>query len=543
MPLQHFCAVIFAMLLCLPSAAHAGKDASSDSGTDPAVAIEHQRQHYVVDPSGAYRLTVDERRSIATARAVQNHGQYAIRYNQALDDVVTIDAYTQKPDGRRVPVQPGQIRDRPEATAPGAAVFDKVQVKVVVFPELAVGDLTVVRYVIQRSRPPLPGHFDQLVTVPFYRVRSLQVVVDLPAGMTLHADAAGFVAMPDAHPPGRRRHAWRYVDGANPRLEAGSVSPIDYGRRLALSTFADYPAFAAAFRQAQAGKALATPAMATLARQRTAGLPDPQARALALTDWVRGEVRMKTCQDPALRLVAMLSAVGIESTTALINNGNAYKLPQAPTLGVFNHVIVYVPGLDLYLDPTLDPTIDAVGAGDLAPSMLGKPVLLLDTGRFAMTPLLQAHKVVTAATVDIGRHGHGSFSGSGDTFASLPAPGALATTHGARSVVDDAIKAMTVEAVRRQDYVCPAVDAEDNTDFRLPRGARILALPRPMNLMDGGLFYSAIYTRKGDAIAVRRRLTFRHGRPTCSPADYRAMRPLLERIQRDLRSRIVVAGG
>jgi hypothetical protein len=60
--------------------------------------------------------------------------------------------------------------------------------------------------------------------------------------------------------------------------------------------------------------------------------------------------------------------------------------------------------------------------------------------------------------------------------------------------------------------------------------------------MNGGLSYRASYVRRGSEVVVKRRLTFRHGRATCTPADYRAMQPALERINRDLRSQIVVAG-
>jgi transglutaminase-like putative cysteine protease len=412
-----------------------------------------------------------------------------------------------------------------------------VHLGIVAFPNLAVGDQTVVRYVIHRRTPLFAGQFDDLVIVPFWRVGSFQVIVDMPPGMPLHADAAGFVAVPGTHPPGRTRYGWRYVGGDDARIEAGAVSAVDAGRRLAVSTFAGYPAFAAAFRQVMAGKALATPAVAALARQVASSLPDAQARALALTGWVRSNVRLSGSdglgphdaadvlakrhgddKDVAVLLEAMLAAVGIDSTPALVNHGNAYRLPDAPTLGVFNHMITYVPGLDLYLDPTFDAPDPAA----LPAAILGKPALLLETGTFAMTPLLQPRRTVTAATVDIdaGR---------------LPSRVAAGGNSG-RSAVVEAIRDMTLEPERRQDYVCPAVDAEDATRLRLPPGARILALPRSVQLMDGGIFYSARYVREGgsqdNAVLVRRRLTFRHGRPTCSPADYRAMRPLLNRIAR-----------
>jgi hypothetical protein len=439
--------------------------------------------------------------------------------------------------------------------------------------------------------------------------------------MPLHADAVGFVAVPGESPPGRRRYQWRYVNGDNERLEAGSVSYLDYGKRLAVSTFADYAAFAGAFRAgtaAAAGKAGTSPAITALARRLTAGLPDAHARALALSDWVRHNIRYVgvyvgtggvvahppatvlenrygDCKDHAGLLEALLAAAGIESTSALVNSGNAYRLPETPTLGVFNHMITYVPSLDLYLDPSAE----SVGAGYLSASILGKPVLLLKTGAFAMTPILQPERNRSTTWFDIRRDGRSSFrlsklasgalaepwrsalrdarqaereafaqrmlqglgrksrgvfdaedgdeyrmsfSGTSDGFLDLPGPSALATTYDMWSGLAEAVFNLGQESERRQDFVCPAIDHEDETGFRLPKGVRILALPRAVSLMDGGMYYRASYARRGNEVLVKRRLTFRHGRATCTPSDFRAMQPALERIIRDLRSQIVVAG-
>jgi hypothetical protein len=136
-----------------------------------------------------------------------------------------------------------------------------------------------------------------------------------------------------------------------------------------------------------------------------------------------------------------------------------------------------------------------------------------------------------------------AFSGTSDGFLDLPGPSALATTYDLWGGLAEAVAGLGEESERRQDFVCPAIDHEDDTGFRLPKGVRILALPKSVSLMDGGIYYRASYTRRGNEIRIRRRLTFRHGRATCTPADYRAMQPALDRIIRDLRSQIVVAGG
>jgi hypothetical protein len=268
-------------------------------------------------------------------------------------------------------------------------------------------------------------------------------------------------------------------------------------------------------------------------------------------------------------LQALLASMRIDSTAALVNGGANYALPDAPMPAAFDHMLVYLPGLDLYLDPAADN----IAAGYLPPSLLGKPVLLA-SGRFAMTPMAQPQSVRARATVEIRRDGSGSVkldriyagalaeparqaagqAGGGDEFrlsqsavsahvVALPGAGALATTYPSLSTVANAVAGMPWESVRSQMVACPAVDAEDETRYQLPKQVRILALPAPVNVIHNGVFYRAAYERQGNAVLVKRRLTFRNGRPTCTPAEVHALQPALERIARDLRSQIMIEGG
>jgi hypothetical protein len=497
--ISRYCALLLSMMVALLAA---GAPARAGTGTDPSVIVERHVRHYVVEPDGTYRLTVDDDRTLTEPSAVRDHGRLTIRLKRTLDELVSVAAYTQKPDGRRVPVPPGGARDRE-----------------IVFPDAATGDRLIAHYVVRRRTPPLPGQFDDVAVMPPHVHGNTMLIYDMPPAMPLHADAVGFVPMPGESPPGRRRYQWRYVNGTDARPEADAVSVLDYGRRLVVSTLPDYPALAAAMRAAAAGPAPPSPSDTTLARRLTAGLPDTPARALALAEWVRNNIRNG---ERVARLDALLTASGIASTPALVNGGNAYKLPDVPALGVLDRLIVYLPGLDLFLDPA---ATSAVKAGDLPPALLGKPVLLLKTGTFAMTPVLQPQQTRMAATID-----------------RLPTNGSLATTYHASSAVDAAVDKLMGERERRLDFVCPAVDVADETRLLLPQGVHAAALPGPASVITGGIFYRATYTRDSGAILVRRRLTVRHGRATCTPLEDRAMRPALERIRRDLRSRIVVAG-
>jgi transglutaminase-like putative cysteine protease len=612
----------FRLALFLMMLLACGRLGASDNGTDRSVVIERHWQHYTVNADGSHLLEVELVKSIATVAAVDAHAEQYISFNGSLDQVVSIEAWTTKPDGRRVAVGPQQIREQQEAASADAPMFQDTRLKVVIFPDVQAGDTLTLRYSVRRNTPLFPGQFEDFTVARPYRHKDFRLTYDLPLSMTLQADAVGFVPMAGESPPGRRRYTWRYVDGDNARSEQGAVSYFDYGRRLAVSTFPDYAAFARAYHARAAAAATPDAAIAKLASDITQGLAEPRARAIALSDWVRHNIRYVAvylgpggvvphpatsvlanrygdCKDHTVLLQALLAAAGIQGSAALVNADNAYRLPAVPTLGVLNHVIVHVPQLQLFLDPTAE----TVAGGFLPPALLGKPVLLADSGQFNVTPAYQPARSRTRTRFDIDRDGGSrfhvartssgaiaepyrqavrgtpqaerdgfvrrmlaglgqtgegllepgetdtpgddytlAFSGATDGFVRLPGPVALATTYNFWGGLGDAVFELGREPERRQDFVCPAIDAEDELRYRLPPRTRVLGLPKPVTVDDGRFYYRAQYARQGDAVVVRRRLQFRHTAATCTPDDYRQMRPALERMMRDLRGQVVVQG-
>jgi len=564
-------------------------------GLQPACArdtgVDRHVRHFVVEPSGAYLLTVEQTRTIAERDALHDDARYEIGYNQALEDIIAVEAYTEKADGRRLAVRPHQITDQQQAASVDAPMFQTTRLKIVVFPDVDVGDRVAVHYVVRRHTPLFPGHFEDLSSARFQHQRDFRLVYDMPAAMVLHADAAGFVptaADLSAPAAGKRRYAWRYLDGDNARIEAGSVSELDYGKRLAVSTFADYAALARDYQDRAGARAVPDDAVAALAARVTGDVAEPRARAIALSDWVRRNVRYVgmhfgpggvvshaaatvlanhygDAKDHATLLVALLASAGIDSTVALVNNGNAYQLPAAPTLRVLNHAIVYVPSLQLYLDSTAD----SVAGGFLPAALLGKPAVLTRSGEFAMLPVFQqAHsQTLTQFTIQsdgssrltVTRTGSGALAelyrdipggdvaissrGASNGFTQLPGPARLATTYDLKGSLGEAVFAFAQEPERHQDFVCPAIDAEDELRFHLPTRARVLALPRAVHVDDANFAYHSRYARRGALVTVQRQLKFRHTAATCTPDDYRRMRPALERMVRDLRSQVVFKRG
>ena len=609
--LMRIAALLCLLILCSTAAA---------DDTDPSVVIDRYVQHFVVATDGSYTLTIEHAKTIVQARAVQVHGQYYISYNRSLDDVGAIAAYTRKPDGRRVAVLPEHIKDQQESASADAPMFQDTRMKVIVFPALEVGDQLVVHYVLRRHTALFPGHFEDLSTSQFVQNRQFHLIYDMPASMPLYADAAGFAPVAIASVPGRTRYQWHYTDGPNRRVENDSVSYLDYGKRLAVSTFRDYAAFAHAYAVRAASKTAPADTVQALAMALTRELTKPRDRALALSNWVRRHIRYVAvyvgpggvvphdaatvlanrygdCKDHAALLEALLAVAGIDSSAALVNSGNAYKLPSVPTLGVFNHVITYVPSLELYLDSTAE----SIAAGFLPSQVMGKPVLLATSGAIARTPSSQPERHRTKTLFGVQRDGKSSFTvakitegaiaepyrqavrdtrqserrllvqqmlqglgqkgdgvfdpgqvdgtgheyamrivGNSHNFADLPGPTGLATSYSFWGGMGETLFAFAQEPERTKDFMCPAIDTEDETGFQFAKAIRIIALPRNLSLQDDYFTYSARYSRRGNRVTVKRHVVFRHKSMVCSAADYRRMQPLLERMLRDLKSQLII---
>ncbi len=100
--------------------------------------------------------------------------------------------------------------------------------------------------------------------------------------------------------------------------------------------------------------------------------------------------RFGDCKDKASLLKVMLAEVGIDSHLVLVRTRDQGELPVAPaSLSAFNHAIVYVPGLDLFLDGTAEWS----GPGELPANDQGASVLVVKDGkgaRFQTIPLSTA---------------------------------------------------------------------------------------------------------------------------------------------------------
>src|SRR5882757_5268713 len=274
---------------------------------------------------------------ILNESSLSSAGQQRLSFIDGVQKLHIVEAYTEKPDGRRVSVPDSGIITRDAEAGGNVYTRDQKQI-VVIFPDLAVGDTVVLTWRLTRSGDMFPGHYSQAHIFP--RQMSLgtsevRIVAPKERYLNIATQGAGFET--DAKEvDGARVYTVTHQPGTKVADEAGAVSVRDREPMLFVSTFRDYETLGNAYWKEAAPKAEVTPALRALAQQIVQNIEGKREQAEAISIWVKRNVRYVAvylgpgrvvpnsagdvlqsrygdCKDHATLMTALLSAVGIES--------------------------------------------------------------------------------------------------------------------------------------------------------------------------------------------------------------------------------------
>ena len=384
----------------------------------PSSHAQNMQQSTKVDIRLAPDLTLDETVRTETTPLVQSsvsaasQARWEIPGNQSAD---LVEAFTRKADGRIIPADLHDLATQ-DGVVGQAMSFVDLKVQQIPFRDVAVGDTTVVTIRFKESRHYIPGQYSQGWSIlPGGTRKSLDVTLRAPATLTLYHDATDLAYEETEEGDEVVRH-W---SGSPPYRAVEETNVANLARvvpSLRFSTFQNYEAIARAYDDGARPMAAVTPEVQRLADEITKDRADARSQAEAIFDWVSRNIRYVAvyfgngryvpndtatilsrrfgdCKDHATLLAALLAAKGITSEQVLIHLSPTYGLAKTATLQAFNHVIVYIPTLDLYVDPTV-----AFGAFARLPNGdLSKPVVRVsDHGAVVArtpTPSLQDNMV------------------------------------------------------------------------------------------------------------------------------------------------------
>ncbi|MFM8664900.1 MAG: DUF3857 domain-containing transglutaminase family protein, partial [Betaproteobacteria bacterium] len=567
-------------------------------------------------------------RRVDTASAVDRHGEARIPYSEGLASVEVVEAWTQAPDGSRIDVKPDQIRTMSDNDG-GDRDFGDGKVKVIIFPAVAPGAVMHYRTKTTEHRQPFPGHyFFSRPVSPHYRFEDTRIRIEYPPEVKLRFHVSGgFVRHetggPTVGPSGQKAVAeFRFrQDTAHPP-EGNRLDLHEFAPGVLVSTFGSYAEFAKAYHDRAEPQAQATAEIRAQAADIVKGLSTERQKIQAIYQWVSRniryvyahvgvggwvprpanqilETRWGDCKDHVAILEALLKAVGVDSSPALINSGESYSMPHLPVSSPLNHVITYVPAIKTFLDSTAE----FAPIGVMPFGIAGKPALVTATGEVVHTPATHPTRDRThartvmrvkadgsiegEATVKMsGSHeyesrmrrasqrdreqdalidkmlgrfhetGSGDVQGPDPTDLSVPwvlkstfqldpmvnIPGPYAMTVPVGLAPGDIRDMLTHKprADRRFPAACAASHLLEESELTFPTSVRVTGVPKDTRYASPAVQYSATYRLKGNTVSIRREMTANRERLTCDARDDEAWRVFLPVLQRDLRGQIFI---
>jgi transglutaminase-like putative cysteine protease len=244
-----------------------------------------------VNADATYSVLEERVLRVVSEEGLRIAGQALFEYSESLQQMEVLSAYTLKKDGTRIDVPAASIYTRDHTFSRDAPIFSDYKLKVIVFPNVAPGDKVVHQVRTTQISPLFPGHFSMVQTFGYaHTYEDVRISVSVPAGsLPLYADAVGFAGGKLEDQEGRSRWEWT---AKNLTLPPGAARLLD-GREpyVIVSSFKDYAALAAAYRERAESKAVVSDNIKALADELTAGISEPRAQARALYNWVSRNIR------------------------------------------------------------------------------------------------------------------------------------------------------------------------------------------------------------------------------------------------------------
>ena len=618
---------IAAFFLCVPLAC-AVSAAPADEPAELFTRVEKYHVRYSLNDDFTSTETHDWAIKVLKESALANAKNATISYSTSIEKAEVLSAYTIKADGRRIeaPKSNYQVVTN-TGNANGAPVFSDRTTLTVVFPEVAVGDSVGFSYKLTQTEPMFPKQYS--IVQYFSRgaaYEDVKITLDYPAAVWAQLDVRDMTEVANTEKNGRKEMAWTFSNKVplKSKRRNYSVFDVDEMPGLSFSTFKSYAAIAEAYGARATPKAAVTEQIQALADEIAKDQKTPRDIARVLYDWVATNItyagncigtgavvphdtsfilnnKMGDCKDHATLLQALLSAKKIDSTQALINAGSSYKLAKVPVVSRVNHVINYLPALDLFVDSTSDST----PFGMLPHGSQDKPVLLVDGFKEGLrTPAPQpgsnaqtmktririnddgsvagdvdvsvngAYAVelraglrrlgtesmddmVKNALQEMGFNGKGKFESDDpaaliDTlrykanfefkrFTQLPGAGAFAIRplFFSGAPVENFVAEEQDEAETLTEFACSNGSTLEEYVFTFPKKMKILAVPDNLAYKTANVSFKATYLLKGNQLTVTRQVNDRTRGNVCSPAIAAEYKTFSSKVLPNLKAQVV----
>ena len=162
----------------------------SPASPGPPLRIKQFRNDIVVDSEGRAESTITNAVQMLKVLPGMPVGQLPVNYNATLEEIEISDAYTQKADGRKIPVDPSAIMTQ-HAPAQGLTpIYTDAEQKVIIFPNVEAGDTMIYTEKRRNKQAVLPHQF-MMANYPNLALEAddAEITLSIPKGLTPHVDS------------------------------------------------------------------------------------------------------------------------------------------------------------------------------------------------------------------------------------------------------------------------------------------------------------------------------------------------------------------
>ncbi len=590
----------------------------------PSYTVVKSNSKYEVNRDASYTQYLEEQSRVDTPQGVRLLGERKISYNSSLEDVEVLEAYTIQPDGTRIVVPLDKIRTQDEVEDDGA-IYSDSKSKVIIYPKLEVGSQVYYRAKAVQHTPEFPGHFFLWEHYsPHARYESVNVELTHDIGIEVGVSTKGMQGGKLDVSPLPNTVSYKFTfsqDKAYPNEES-RVDIIDFAPNFSASTFKSYAEVGHAYQVRAKEKAKVTPAIQTLANEliQKSKAKTTLEKVKVMHHWVAQNIRYLgiyvgaggyvphdaqsildnrygDCKDHVVLLEALLAAAGIDSSPALINSGSAFLLPQLPTPGIFDHVITYVPSLNVFLDSTSR----FAPLGTLPNGDLDKPVVITATGAMSRTPMTHPSKDRTEARIQMKLTRDGSIEGKSqakmfgvfevasrsaqfnyqnknqadivnrllsrfqetgwgeienteptnfdkawqvnasfelDPVVNVPGPSAMAVPVGLAPGRMKNLADVVLPKERRFPTYCASTQHQEWIELAFPKDMKVTRVPKGVSFANGALKYQSTYELTGQVLKIKRTYVSQRKQSICGAEDDKQFSKFTQMLRRDLRQQV-----
>jgi transglutaminase-like putative cysteine protease len=620
--------IIFSMMLVFLTVSVALAEPMPES----EISFRYANWHiaYEVNANGSYVETQRWSGTILKEIALEKGKKASITFSTSVAKGEILEAYTIKKSGQRIdaPKSSYQVTTNDGYKNAPPIYSDETTIEVV-FPELAVGDSFVFSSRVVNSEGMFPNQFSTRHEFSrFYAYDDVSIEITAPTSMNLRSQSYFLTDQKPVIKDGKQTLRWTFSNKTPEKWTKADkgISVLGDEPSLYVSTFKSYKEITEAYGVRAMPKAAVTERVKQLASEIVADRTTPEAQARALYDWVTKNIsyggncigigavvprdlnvvldnKLGDCKDHSTLLQSLLAARNIESEPALINAGSLYQLPSVPVVSAINHVINFIPSLNLFLDST-----SAYTPYGMLPDGLGeKPVLLVShfrEGQKTPSTAQYGHEQIMRTTIHISANG----SATGKTeldMKGLPAVAMRAImrlippgqedlvaqkllesqgSHGTATIqkkddptplldtykldftykLDDFVSVGTtsgipirpvvtsllpIEAFLRDAYepapkkpqACTGGNTKEEYVIQFPDSLKIVSFPKDYELVTPIIVYKATYRKSANTLTVLRELRDKTATNVCTPEFAADQKKLVLSIVKDLKSQILLS--